>query len=58
MNRQDNDKWLDEALTDVIGSQKPPTDFEKWKNDHPDAVKMLTSRAKRRPLASERPPSV
>jgi len=58
MNRQDNDKWLDEALTEVIGSQKPRTDFAKWKNDHPDAVKMLTSRAKRRHDASERPSSV
>ena len=55
MNRQDNDKWLDEALTDVIGSQKPRTDFAKWKNDHPDAVKMLTSRAGRQISAAPGP---
>jgi hypothetical protein len=45
MERPDNNKWLDEALTETIGSEKPRTDFEQWKQQHPDAVKMLTSRA-------------
>jgi len=58
MNRQDNDKWLDEALTDVIGSQEPRTDFAKWKNDHPDAVEMLTSRAGRQISAAPGPLSI
>jgi hypothetical protein len=58
MNRQDSDKWLDEALTDVIGSQKPRTDFARWKTDHPDAVKMLTSRAGRKISAALRPLSI
>jgi len=58
MNRQDNDKWLDEALTDVIGSQKPRTDFAKWKNNHPDAVEMLTSRAGRQISAAPGPLSI
>jgi len=45
MERPENNKWLDEALTETIGSEKPRTDFEQWKQQHPDAVKMLTSRA-------------
>ncbi|MBL7186936.1 MAG: hypothetical protein ISS70_11510 [Phycisphaerae bacterium] len=45
MVRPENDKWLDEALTDIIGSEETPTDFEQWKQNHPQAVEMLTSRA-------------
>jgi len=45
MKRPENNKWLDEALTETIGSEKPRTDFEQWKQKHPDAVNMLTSRA-------------
>jgi len=44
MERPENNKWLDEALTETIGSEKPRTDFEQWKQQHPDAVTMLTSR--------------
>ena len=46
MKRPENDKWLDDALSETIGSEKPRTDFEQWKQKHPEAVKMLTSRAK------------
>jgi len=46
MKRPENDKWLNRALEEVIGSEKPRTDFEKWKQKHPEAVEMLTSRAK------------
>jgi hypothetical protein len=45
MERPENNKWLDEALTETIGSEKPRTNFEQWKQQHPEAVKMLTSRA-------------
>ncbi|MHC4324295.1 MAG: FecR domain-containing protein, partial [Planctomycetota bacterium] len=45
MERPENNKWLDEALAETIGSEKPRTDFDKWKQQHPDAVNMLTSRA-------------
>ena len=45
MERPENDKWLDEALKETIGSEKPRTDFEQWKQHHPDAVHTLTSRA-------------
>jgi ferric-dicitrate binding protein FerR (iron transport regulator) len=45
MESPENNQWLDEALTETIGSEKPRTDFEQWKKQHPEAVKMLTSRA-------------
>ncbi len=44
MKRPENDKWLDDALAEVIGSKKSRTDFEEWKQKHPAAVEMLTSR--------------
>jgi hypothetical protein len=55
MERPENNKWLDEALTEIIGSKKPGTDFEQWKQQHPDAVKMLTSRANLKPSAYKHP---
>ena len=45
MERPENDKWLDEALTETIGSEKPRTDFDAWKRNHPQAVQMLTKQA-------------
>ncbi len=58
MKSPKNDKWLDEALSDVIGSKKPGTDFEEWKKNHPRAVEMLTSRANRGPSAHKSPLSI
>jgi len=55
MKRPENDKWLDEALSEVIGSEKPRTDFEQWKQRHPEAVEMLTSRARSKALTTKRP---
>jgi len=55
MDRFDNDNWLDEALTKAIGSQETKPNFEKWKQDHPEAVEMLTSRARRTSSISRRP---
>jgi len=46
MKRPENDKWLDDALSETIGSEETRTDFEQWKQKHPEAVDMLTSRAK------------
>jgi len=45
MQTRDNEKWLDEALAKVIGSKKHPGSFDQWKADHPEAVKILKSRA-------------
>jgi len=58
MERPENDKWLDEALSKTIGSEKPGTDFEEWKQKHPEAVEMLTSRAKSKTSTIKRPYSI
>lgn len=47
--------WLDEALTRAIGSEESKPNFEKWKQDHPEAVEMLTSRASSKPSAYKHP---
>jgi len=47
MKRPENNKWLDDALSKVIGSEKSEPNFEKWKQEHPQAVEMLTSRTSR-----------
>ena len=45
MQSPENDKLLDEALSEIIGSKETRTDFKQWKQNHPQAVEMLTSRA-------------
>ena len=55
MKRPNDINWLDEALTKAIGSKKTKPDFEKWKQEHPEAVEMLTSRAVRPSFISKRP---
>ena len=47
MKRPENDKWLDGALKETIGPERPRADFEQWKQKHPEAVEMLTSRTSR-----------
>jgi len=47
MNRHNNHDWLDDALAQAIGAEKPESDFDKWQQDHPEAVRMLTSRVGR-----------
>jgi ferric-dicitrate binding protein FerR (iron transport regulator) len=51
MKSPENDKWLDETLSEVIGSKKPRTEFEDWKQKHPEAVEKLTSRAGRQAVS-------
>ncbi len=58
MNHPENDKWLDKALSETIGSKKPLTDFEQWKQKHPEAVEMLTSRAQLKASTTKRPHSI
>ena len=45
MNNPENNKWIDKILGETIGSEKPKPDFEQWKEKHPKAVEILTSRA-------------
>jgi len=58
MARPENNKWLDEALTEIIESKKLTTDFEKWKQDHPQAVELLISRAKQASAPAGRSPAI
>ena len=58
MKRPENDKWLDDALAETIGSKKAGTDFEEWKQKHPEAVEMLTSRAQLKASTTKRPHSI
>ena len=55
MERLEDKNWLDEALTEAIGSEGKKPDFEQWKQKHPEAVEMLTSRASREGPAYLRP---
>jgi len=58
MKRPENNKWLDDALSEAIGSEKSRTDFQAWKQKHPEAVEMLTSRADKEASASPSPLSI
>ncbi len=55
MKTPENDKWLDDALSEAIGAEKSRTGFEEWKQKHPEAVEMLTSRAQPKHSAYKRP---
>jgi len=56
MDRPKDKNRLDEALTDAIGAEDTKPDFEKWKKQHPQAVEMITSRARKKTTAS--PPNI
>ena len=58
MERPENDKWLDEALSETIGSKVNRTDFQQWKQKHPKAVQMLISRAKSKTSIIEYPQKI
>jgi hypothetical protein len=44
MKDPENGEWLNKALTKIIGWEGTKTDFEQWKQNHPEAVEMLTLR--------------
>jgi ferric-dicitrate binding protein FerR (iron transport regulator) len=56
MGRVNDDHWLDEALNEALHSDDTQPDFEKWKQQHPEAVEMLTARTPQtqRPLRIRR----
>jgi len=58
MKRPENDKWLDDALAEAIGSEESKPNFEEWKQKHPEAVEMLTSRIDKGASASPSPLSI
>lgn len=49
MNEQNNDKWLDELISQTINTSKPEFDAEQWKLKFPQEFRVLKSRAKQRP---------
>jgi len=54
-SENNNDNWLDDALTKAISCEKSQADFDKFKQNHPEAIEMLTSRADREYLVPKRP---
>ena len=44
MNKQNDDKWLDELICRTINTEKPHLDIEKWKQEYPDEYQALISR--------------
>jgi len=45
MNKQKNEKRLDELISRTINTEKPQFDPEKWKQKYPDEFQSLLSRA-------------
>ncbi len=45
MNKQRNEKWLDELISRTINTEKPRFDAEKWKQKYPVEFQTLLSRA-------------
>jgi hypothetical protein len=44
MNKQRNEKWLDELISRTINTEKPQFDTEKWKQKYPAEFQTLLSR--------------
>jgi hypothetical protein len=45
MNKQGNEKRLDELISRTINTEKPQFDAEKWKQKYPEELQALLSRA-------------
>ncbi len=45
MNKQRNQKWLDELISRAINTEKPQFDTEKWKQKYANEFQTLLSRA-------------
>ena len=44
MDKQRNERWLDELISRTINTEKPQFDVEKWKQKYPDEFQALLSR--------------
>jgi outer membrane lipoprotein-sorting protein len=55
MKRPENNNWLDDALTEALSAEKSEPNFEKWQQDNPEAIEMLTSRAGRESFSPNAP---
>lgn len=56
MDKQENEKRLDELICRTINTEKPQFDAEKWKQKYPDEYQTLISR--REKAASSRQPNI
>ena len=56
MDKQENEKWLDELICRTINTEKPQFDAEKWKQKYPDEYQTLISR--REKTTSSRQPNI
>ena len=56
MNKQGNEKWLDELISRTINTEKPQFDAEKWKQKYPDEFQSLVWRSKQ--SASSHQPNI
>lgn len=45
MRPSENDKWLDETITNAVGSNASKPDFDQWQQKHPEAIETLKSHA-------------
>jgi hypothetical protein len=48
MDKQNDEKWLDELISRTINTEKPHFESEKWKQEYPDEYQALLSRADKR----------
>jgi len=53
MNEQNNEKWLDELISQTINTAKPEFDAEQWKQKYPEEFQLLKSRAEQKPSRTQ-----
>jgi hypothetical protein len=58
MNKQKNDKWLDELISRTINTTKPQFDSERWKQKYHKELQMLVSRAEKTSTTKVRLPNI
>ena len=57
-SENNNEKWLDDVLTNALGSDGALPNFEQWRKSHPEVIETLKSRADRESSVSRRPQNV
>jgi outer membrane lipoprotein-sorting protein len=57
-SEKNNEKWLDDVLTNALGSDGTQPNFEQWRKGHPEAIETLKSRADTESSVSQRPQNV
>jgi hypothetical protein len=57
-SENNNEKWLDDILTNALGSDGTRPNFEQWRKGHPEAIETLKSWADKESSVSQRPQNV